>query len=57
MTAILQAIGQFIGMILKAVLPDLIKEGKKPKEVKTIGHDKDLQDDINASIEDQINDE
>ena len=55
MSSILSAIGAFLGQILKAIIPDLIKEGKKPRTAKPAGFDKDLQDDINSSIEKESN--
>lgn len=54
MISILKAIGAFLGAIFKAILPEIIKESKNPKEVKTIGRNEDLQDDINRSIEDDL---
>ena len=54
MTELLKAIGAFLGELLKAIFPEILKASKKPKEVKTIGHDEELQDDINKSIEDSI---
>lgn len=54
MTELLKAIGAFLGEILSAIFPHILEESKKPKTVKTIGHDEDLQDDINASIENQV---
>ena len=54
---ILSAIGAFLGAILKAILPDIMKQGRKPRDVTSAGYDEDLQDDINSSIEEQINDE
>ena len=55
MTALLKALGGFLAPILKAVLALLLQEGKKPREVKPAGYDEDLQNDINSSIEDSIN--
>ncbi len=51
---ILKAIASFIGEILRSILPAIFKETKKPREIKTIGQDKELQNDINKSIEDSI---
>ena len=50
---ILKAIGGFIGAVLKAILPALLREWKKPRDVKPIGHDPDIQDDISAGIEER----
>ena len=47
-------IAEFIGRILKWVLPDLLKQGRKAREVKSAGYDKELESDINKTIEDQI---
>ena len=47
-------IAEFIGRILKWVLPDILKQGRKAREVKSAGFDKELEDDINKTIEDQI---
>ena len=40
-----------MGELLRAILPYLIAEGKKPKDVKPAGYDPDLQNDIDSSIE------
>ena len=41
----------FLGKILSDSIPELIKQGKKPREVKPAGYDKDLQNDIDDQIE------
>ena len=55
MASILSAIGAFFGQILKFILPVLIKQGKKPRDVKPAGYDKCLQENINESIEKESN--
>jgi len=49
----LAAIGAFLGNFFKAILPELFAQAKKPRDVKVLGADKELQDDINSSIEDE----
>lgn len=44
-----------LGKFFKEILPGLIKQGKKPREVKPAGYDKELKDDMDASIEQNIN--
>ncbi len=48
-------IAEFIGRILKHILPGLIAEAKKPKKVKLIGADDELQKDIDNAFTNSIN--
>ena len=54
MGAILGWIATFLGSILKAILPNLLKQGRKPRNVQPGGFDEDLQKDIESSIEDSL---
>lgn len=47
------AIGAFLGKLLKQILPGLMNQARKPRKTDFSGHDKELDDDINKSIEDQ----
>jgi len=44
-----------LGKFFKEILPGLIKAGKKPREVKPAGFDKELKEDMDSSIENDIN--
>ena len=58
MASWLAACAQFLGHILKMILPDIIAEFKKPSTTIQIGNDEELKKDIDNSIEDEIlNDE
>jgi len=50
----LWAIGRFLGEVLKPLLPQIFKEKQKPREVKQAGHDPELQKDMEAELERQI---
>ena len=52
--AILAWIAEFIGRILKHILPGLIKEWKKPRTTIQVGGDKDVKKDIDDDISDSI---
>lgn len=54
MLKILVWVGEFLGAILKHIIPTLLKEAKKPRKTKVVGNDKDLQEDITNSIDGQI---
>ncbi len=47
-------IAEFIGRILKHILPGLIAEAKKPKEVKMVGGDDEVHNDIINTIDDHL---
>jgi hypothetical protein len=46
----LTAIGRFFGEILATVLPTLVSQWQKPREVKQVGGDPDVQTAIDDSI-------
>lgn len=54
MSSILAAIGSFLGAVLKAILPDLLKKSQEPRDVENVGFDEELASDIDKSIEDSI---
>lgn len=47
-------IAEFLGRILKHILPALFKEMKKPKKVKPIGGDNEVRNDIDNDIANSI---
>jgi hypothetical protein len=47
----LAALGRFIGGILAEILPGLIAQWKKPREVQVHGGDREVRDDIARQIE------
>ncbi len=47
-------IAEFIGRILKHILPGLIAEAKKPKKVKMIGADDEVQNSLDDDITNSI---
>ena len=51
---ILQAIAEFIGRLLKQILPELFTEYRKPRRTRYAPHDPKIQEDINRSIDDAI---
>ena len=51
---ILKAIFAFLGELLGKLIPELIKEGKKPKEVKPVGGDSETHDALDDSIRDSM---
>lgn len=51
---VLTWIAEFIGRILKHILPGLIAEAKKPKKVKLIGADDEVQNSIDDDITNSI---
>ena len=53
---LLAAIGRFFGAILKAILPELIRESKEPTEVRPAGYDEALVEEFDQGIEDDIED-
>ena len=57
MSEFFAAIGRFIGAIAKAILPALIKESKKPKEIVPAGYDKELDADFDEGFESDIDDD
>ncbi len=50
----LKAIGGFLVKLLSALLPGLLKEARKPKEVHPIGGDKETRDALDDSIRDTL---
>ncbi len=46
----------FIGTILKSILPGIMKQGRKPRDVSVGGFDEELKEDIDDSIEREIED-
>ncbi len=49
-----KAIVEILKAIFGALFAQWNKEGKKPKEVKPMGYDEDIQNDINHSLEGQV---
>lgn len=47
-------LAEFIGRILKHILPTLIEEAKKPKKVKQVGGDDEVRNDIDNDIANSI---
>ena len=47
-------LAEFIGRILKYILPTLIDEARKPKKVKQAGGDDEVRNDIDNDIADSI---
>lgn len=54
MPKILLMLGEFLGSMLKHLLPILLKESKKPRKTRIVGNDEALQQDIRNSIDDEI---
>ena len=54
MLKFIAAIGTFLGTILKAVLPTLLKEAKKPRSSQPAGYSKELKDDMDKQLRDQL---
>ena len=54
LTTFLKWIATFLGTILKAILPDLLKQGRKPRDVHVAGYDEEIENDISDSIEDEM---
>ena len=50
----LAALGSFLGSILKYILPELIDEWQKPRDVKVAGYSKELKKSQDKSIESQM---
>ena len=53
MTSILTRIAAMLGQVLKAILPEFIREWKKPQRTRVIGGDEELR----SAVEDSIRDE
>jgi hypothetical protein len=47
----LAALGRFIGAILAEMLPEMLKQWKKPRGVQVHGGDREVRDDIARQIE------
>lgn len=47
---VLKWLAEFIGRILKHILPELFKEVRKPTEVKPVGGDNEVRNDIDNDI-------
>ena len=54
LTTFLKWIATFLGTILKAILPDLLKQGRKPRDVHVAGYDEEIESDISDGIDDEI---
>ena len=52
---ILSWFATLLGGILRAILPSILKQGRKPQDAAPVGFDKDLQDDMKKKMEDQLN--
>ena len=48
--SILAKLAEFIGRILKHILPELFKEMRKPTEVKPVGGDSEVRNSIDTDI-------
>ncbi len=48
------AIGTFLGTILKSVLPFLLHEAKKPRGSQPAGYSKELKEDMDRQLEEQL---
>ena len=54
MSKILLMVGEFLGSMLKHLIPVLLKESKKPRKTRIVGNDEALQNDIRDSIDGEI---
>ena len=50
----MSALINFIVNLIGKIFPMILKESKKPKEVEVLGDDKEIKDDMHATLEDQI---
>jgi len=50
----LRGIAEWLGVLLRELLPAIFKEAKKPTETKPVGGDPDTIDAINGDIEDSL---
>lgn len=54
MTRLLKWLGALLGQILKAVLPELVREVRRPQNPEMHGGDPGLQTDIERDMEEQL---
>ena len=54
MVGFLAALGEFLGRLLREILPGLLRQGRRHRRTRALGTDEELQHDIDQSIEDQV---
>lgn len=52
--SLLKSLGSFLGALLDAVLPTMLREFRKPKEATMAGGGKELRDDVDEFVTDAL---